>query len=79
VTVEVERHDDARMAEQFLDHLGRQPAAPALFRVDAPAGEEVPEGVHGVFRLADPVYNTGCDHYGRQGAQDLLMVGYSSV
>jgi hypothetical protein len=33
VTVEVERHDDARMAEQFLDHLGRQPAAPATVRL----------------------------------------------
>jgi hypothetical protein len=36
VPVHVQRHDDGRMPEQVLHHLGRQLTAAAFLRIDAP-------------------------------------------
>src|SRR6185312_14170140 len=83
------------MAQEFLHYLGREATAAALLRVDAPAGEEVPEGVHCILWLNDSIpalverglalyvqdrlHDPCGDHYRCQSAQDLFVVGYSAI
>src|SRR5262249_19739605 len=60
VAVAIERHDDRRMTEQRLSLFRRQLAPALALRVDAPRGEEMPERVQRVFRLA------GLGHHARR-------------
>ena len=77
MAVNFERHRNCAVAKKVLHDFRGQFPATALFRVDAPACEEVPEGMQGVFRLLlyprhQPRSLSG------QGSQDLLMVSYSA-
>ena len=51
VAIAIKRHNYGPVTEELLDDLGRQFPATPFFGVDAPAGEEVPESVKGVFGL----------------------------
>src|SRR5437763_12441305 len=62
------------MPQQRLHDLGRQLAPAVRLPIDAPRGEEVPEGVQGILRCAGLVHSSRRDEDRLQAAEHVFVM-----
>src|SRR5262245_3506033 len=73
MAVYVHRHDNRRMTEQPLHVLRLQAQTTTLWRVQAPACEEVAEGVQAIG------WHLGCFHYRHDMARHCLVIFWPAI